>query len=144
MNELKCCPFCGTRAFEADKLRNQLHDRLEYIDELEVKIDSLKEELHEANLVIEHNLELEHDRHVAAEEFLKKELSYRDEMIAELEAKCRELTEKLHETELAVEHNRHLADEEQLRGALRYRDGVIHGLKYATRCNGVSGGEVDQ
>lgn len=54
------------------------------------------------------------------------------------------LEEKLHETELAVEHNRHLAEEEQLRGALRYRDGVIHGLKYATRCNGVSGGEVDK
>ena len=75
---------------------------------------------------------------------LNEQLNNRLDYISELEAKCRELTEKLHETELAVEHNRHLADEEQLRGALRYRDGVIHGLKYATRCNGVSGGEVDQ
>lgn len=75
---------------------------------------------------------------------LRDRLNNRLDYIAELEAKCRDLTEKLHETELAVEHNRHLADEEQLRGALRYRDGVIHGLKYAARCNGVSGGEVDQ
>ena len=56
----------------------------------------------------------------------------------------RDLEEELRKANLAVEHNRHLADEEQLRGALRYRDGVIHGLKYAIRCNGVSGGEVDQ
>ena len=75
---------------------------------------------------------------------LSEQLNNCHEYISELETKCKELTEKLHETELAVEHNRHLADEEQLRGALRYRDGVIHGLKYATRCNGVSGGEVDQ
>jgi len=75
---------------------------------------------------------------------LRDQLNRCRDYIAELEAKCRDLTEKLHEAELAIEHNRHLADEEQLRGALRYRDGVIHGLKYATRCNGVSGGEVDQ
>jgi len=82
--------------------------------------------------------------HEAELDKLRDQLNNRLDYISELEAKCRDLTEKLHETELAVEHNRHVAEEEQLRGALRYRDGVIHGLKYATRCNGVSGGEVDQ
>ena len=75
---------------------------------------------------------------------LREQLFRCNDYISELEAKCRDLEEELHKAHLAVEHNRHVADEEQLRGALRYRDGVIHGLKYATRCNGVSGGEVDQ
>ncbi len=75
---------------------------------------------------------------------LTKQLNKCHEYIDKLEVECKDLKEKLHETELAVEHNRHLFDEEQLRGGLRYRDGVIHGLKYAIRCNGVSGGEVDQ
>lgn len=75
---------------------------------------------------------------------LMDQLNNRNDRIAELEAKCRDLAEELRKANLAVEHNRHLADEEQLRGELRYRDGVIHGLKYAMRCNGVSGGEVGQ
>ena len=78
------------------------------------------------------------------EDELRDQLNNRLDYISELEAKCRDLEEELRKANLAVEHNRHLADEEQLRGALRYRDGVIHGLKYAIRCNGVSGGEVDQ
>ncbi len=73
---------------------------------------------------------------------LREQLNDRLAYIAELEAKCRDLTKKLHEAELAIEHNRHLADEEQHKGDLRYRDGVIYGLKYAIRCNGVSDGEV--
>ncbi len=73
---------------------------------------------------------------------LREQLKERIEYIAVLEAECKDLKEKLHETELAVEHNRKLADEEQLKRELRYRDGVIYGLKYALRCNGVSGGEV--
>jgi len=76
-------------------------------------------------------------------ELMKQVDKYR-ERIDKLEAECKDLKEKLHEAELAVEHNRYLVDKEQLRGGLRYRDGVIYGLKYATRCNGVSGGEVDQ
>lgn len=59
------------------------------------------------------------------------------EYIDKLEVECKDLKEKLHETELDF-------DKEQLRGGLRYRDGVIYGLKFAIRCNGVSGGEVDQ
>jgi len=75
---------------------------------------------------------------------LKDRLNDRFGYIGVLEEKCKNLTEQLREANLAVEHNRHVADEEQLRGQLKYRDGVIYGLKYAMRCNGVSGGEVDQ
>lgn len=83
----------------------------------------------------------DYTRRLEADE-LRENLSECHDYIAKLEAECKDLKEKLHETELAVEHNRHLADEEQYKGELRYRDGVIYGLKYAIRCNGVSGGEV--
>lgn len=66
---------------------------------------------------------------------LRNDLNACHDYIAELEA-------KLHEMSLAVEHNRQVANEEQMKGELRYRDGMIAGLKYAIRCNGVSGGEV--
>lgn len=75
---------------------------------------------------------------------LRDQLNNRLDYISELEAKCRDLEEELREANLAIEHNRHLADEGQLKGELRYRDGIIYGLKYAIRCNGVSGGEVNQ
>lgn len=64
----------------------------------------------------------------------------REELIEE----NNKLRAELAEARAAVEHNRHVADEERLRGELMYRDGVIWGLKYAIRCNGVSGAEVDR
>lgn len=73
---------------------------------------------------------------------LMEMLNNRNDYISELEAKCRELTEKLHEAELAVEYSRQSVDDEQHKVELRYRDGMIEGLKYAIRCNGVSGGKV--
>lgn len=73
---------------------------------------------------------------------LRDRLSECHDYIAKLEAECKELKAKLHEMELAVEHNRKMVDEEQLKKELRYRDGMIAGLKYAIRCNGVSGGDV--
>ena len=75
---------------------------------------------------------------------LREQLNNRIDYIAELEAKCKDLTGKLQEANLAVEHYRRLADDEQYKVELRYRDGMIAGLKYAIRCNGVSGGEVNQ
>ena len=69
---------------------------------------------------------------------LREKLSECHDYIAKLEAECKELKERLQETELAIKHN-----EEQYRSELRYRDGVIYGLKYSIRCNGVSGHEVD-
>lgn len=61
-----------------------------------------------------------------------------------LRAENEKLKAELEEARLAVEHNRHVAEENQLKCELRYRDGVIYGMKYALRCNGVSGGEVDR
>lgn len=73
---------------------------------------------------------------------LRDRLSECHDYIAKLEAESKELRARLHEAEFAIEHNRHLADEEQHKGELKYRDGMIAGLKYAIRCNGVSGGDV--
>ena len=73
---------------------------------------------------------------------LREQLRNCNEYIAKLEVECKELNEKLREMDLAVEHNRQVANEEQLKLELRYRDGIIAGLKFAIRCNGVSGGEV--
>lgn len=71
----------------------------------------------------------------------------REELLAvnrELRERIQELEKQLKEALISVEHNRHIAEEEQLRREFRYRDGVIYGLKYALRCNGVSGGEIDE
>ena len=71
----------------------------------------------------------------------------REELVAfnnELRKENEKLKAELQETRLAVEHNRHVPEEEQLRRECRYRDGIIYGLKYAMRCNGVSGGEIDK
>lgn len=83
----------------------------------------------------------EYTRRNEADE-LREQLSKCHDYIAKLEAECKEMKARLHEAELAIEHNRHLADEEQYKGELKYRDGMIAGLKYAIRCNGVSGGDV--
>ena len=61
-----------------------------------------------------------------------------------LRAENEKLKAELEEARLAVEHNRHVAEENQLKYELHYRDGVIYGLKYALKCNGVSGGEMDR
>ena len=51
---------------------------------------------------------------------------------------------ELNEARAAVEHNRQIANEEPLKRELYYRDGMIAAFKYALRCNGISGGEVDK
>lgn len=71
----------------------------------------------------------------------------REELVAvnnELRSENEKLKAELQEARLAVEHNRHVAEENQLKYELRYRDGVIYGMKYALKCNGVSGGEIDR
>lgn len=73
---------------------------------------------------------------------LREKLSNCHDYIAELERENKELKVKLEEMHLAFEHNNQVAKEESLRRELGYRDGMIAGLKYAIRCNGVSGGEV--
>ena len=71
----------------------------------------------------------------------------REELIVfnnELRAENEKLKAELEEARLATEHNRHVSEENQLKYELHYRDGVIYGMKYALRCNGISGGEVDR
>ena len=63
---------------EADELRDELSACHDYMAKLEAECKDLTKELREAKLAVEHN------RHVAEEEALKKELSYRDGMIAGL------------------------------------------------------------
>lgn len=75
---------------------------------------------------------------------LREQLSNCHDYIAKLEAECKDLKEELREAELALKHSRQLVDDEQHKVELRYRDGMIAGLKFAIRCNGVSGGEVNQ
>lgn len=71
----------------------------------------------------------------------------REELVDEI-TKLREINKKLKaeldEARAAVEHNCHVSEENQLKRELFYRDGVIYGMKYALRCNGVSGGKVDK
>lgn len=71
----------------------------------------------------------------------------REELVAvnnELRERINGLEKDLKEALLAVEHNSNIAQENQLKGELRYRDGVIYGLEYSIRCNGVSGGDIER
>ena len=71
----------------------------------------------------------------------------REELVVfnnELRAENEKLKAELQDARLAAEHNSHVAEENQLKYELRYRDGVIYGMKYALKCNGVSGGELDR
>lgn len=72
-------------------------------------------------------------------ELTREELVERNKRLGEENEK---LHAELREARLAVEHNRRVVEENQHRCELQYRDGVIYGLKYAIRCNGVSGAEV--
>ncbi len=79
-------------------------------------------------------------------EMIERELT-REELVEVsnmLRSENEKLKAELEEARLAVEHNRHISEENQLKYELHYRDGVIYGMKYALRCNGVSGGEVDR
>lgn len=58
-----------------DELCEQLNNCREYIAELEMKCNDLREELRNADLTIEQN------RHAADKEALKKEIAYRYGMI---------------------------------------------------------------
>lgn len=64
--------------------------------------------------------------------------------VEELRKENKRLEKELKEAILAGEHNRHLFEEEQLKKELWHRDGMIAGLKFAIRCNGISGGEVER
>ncbi len=64
----------------------------------------------------------------------EKVVALNHKLMAENEELKEELQAERQRVKLATEDNFH---------ELRYRAGVIYGLKYALRCNGVSGGEVE-
>ena len=76
-------------------------------------------------------------------EFIREE-TYEEKLLNEIS----QLKKELEEVRIEAVHYRHLVKEknnlEELRSELRYRDGVIYGIKYAIRCNGISGAEVDR
>lgn len=74
-------------------------------------------------------------------EITREELAAVSDM---LRAENEKLKAELEEARLAAEHNRHVAEENQLKYELRYRDGIIYGMKYALKCNGISGGEMEK
>lgn len=120
-----------------DRLKKRLDyiaELLEYIDKLEATVDELRET---SNNRIEYidKLETKLDK-------LTDQLNNRLEYINELETKCRDLSEELNEANLAVENNRKAADEEALKQRLSYRDGMIAGLKYAMTSDGFRNGDI--
>ena len=49
---------------------------------------------------------------------------------------------KVRDLETVISHKDRIIAGERHKNELKYRDGVIYGLKYALRCNGISGGDV--
>lgn len=73
-------------------------------------------------------------RELTREELLKN-LNEAHDYIAKLEAENRELKAMAESLDKDRYDARRTAE-------LRYKDGMIEGLKFAIKCNGVSGGEV--
>ena len=71
----------------------------------------------------------------------KEELA---EYIEKLRKRVSTLEKELEEAISGRDQIRHYNEEEFFKSELRYRDGIIYGLKYAIRCNGISGGEVGE
>lgn len=63
-------------------------------------------------------------------------------LIKQLEDKIRKLEEELKDERHANEVLEYLAENRELKNKVEYKDGVIYGLKYSIRCNGVSGNDI--
>lgn len=63
-------------------------------------------------------------------------------LIKQLEDRIRKLEEELKDERHANEVLEHLAENRELKNKVEYKDGVIYGLKYSIRCNGVSGNDI--
>jgi coenzyme F420-reducing hydrogenase delta subunit len=62
--------------------------------------------------------------------------------LAAAEDRIRKLEEELKDERHANEVLEHLAENRELKNKVAYTDGVIYGLKYSIRCNGVSGNDI--
>ena len=63
-------------------------------------------------------------------------------LIKQLEDRIRKLEEELKDERHANEVLEHLAENRELKNKVAYTDGVIYGLKYSIRCNGVCGNDI--
>ena len=63
-------------------------------------------------------------------------------LIKQLEDRIRKLEEELKDERHATEVLEQLAEKWELKSKVTYKDGVIYGLKYSIRCNGVSGNDI--
>ncbi len=63
-------------------------------------------------------------------------------LIKQLEDRIRKLEEELKDERHANEVLEYLAENRELKNKVEYKDGVIYGLKYSIRCNGVSGNDI--
>ncbi len=63
-------------------------------------------------------------------------------LIKQLEDRIRNLEEELKEERHANEVLEYLAENRELKNKVEYKDGVIHGLKYSIRYNGVGGDDI--
>lgn len=63
-------------------------------------------------------------------------------LIKQLEDRIRKLEEELKDERHANEVLEQLAENWELKSKDAYKDGVIYGLKYSIRCNGVSGNDI--
>ena len=63
-------------------------------------------------------------------------------LIKQLEDRIRNLEEELKEERHANEVLEYLVENRELKNKVEYKDGVIYGLKYSIRCNGVSGNDI--
>lgn len=63
-------------------------------------------------------------------------------LIKQLEDRIHKLEEELKDERHANEVLEYLAENRELKNKVTYKDGVIYGLKYSIRCNGVSGNDI--
>lgn len=63
-------------------------------------------------------------------------------LIKQLEDRIRKLEEELKEERHANEVLEYLVENRELKNKVEYKDGVIHGLKYSIRYNGVGGDDI--
>jgi hypothetical protein len=63
-------------------------------------------------------------------------------LIKQLEDRIRNLEEELKEERHANEVLEYLVENRELKNKVEYKDGVIYGLKYSIRYNGVGGDDI--
>lgn len=72
----------------------------------------------------------------------EEEVMVKKDYVENIIAENKELTGACKEYEALIDAYKKAQHDSKYTTELRYRDGIIEGLKFAIRCNGVSGSEV--